>query len=91
MLAVVGWWEWCDIGLLRSGISVDWNAFWAERWETCFLLECVLPCFVLVVVTLGTGGRDLLVAEESECDSSPVSEGRGEAGIFCAGEDMPVS
>jgi hypothetical protein len=44
-----------------------------------------------LLVTLGTGGRDLLVAEESECDLSLVSEGQGEAGILCAGEDMPVS
>jgi hypothetical protein len=65
-------------------MSVDCNEF----WDTPFLLESVDVVLGLVV---RRGGRDLLVAEKSEFASSPVSGGEGEAGIFCAGEDMPVS
>jgi hypothetical protein len=44
-----------------------------------------------VLVNLGTERRDIGATEESECDSSSIAGGRGETGMFCAGESRSVS
>jgi hypothetical protein len=74
---------------------VVWTEVWAEGPELRVLLErdlcCPLIHFALLLVVFGTEGRDLLLAEESEWDSSAVSGGGVEAGKYCASEDTPAS
>jgi hypothetical protein len=50
-----------------------------------------LSRFSFLLIDLGTVGLDLLMDEEVECDSSLVSGGGVETGMFCAGENMPLS
>jgi hypothetical protein len=87
MLRVVGCWKWCEVG-----ISVEGNELRAEGWDTCLLRWKVFYLvFALFLSSWGQAGGDLLVAEASESDSPPVSGGRGEADMFCKGENMPFS
>jgi hypothetical protein len=57
----------------------------------CLLLKPSLSRFSFLLVDLGKVGRDLLVVEEFKCDSSPVAVEGCDAGMFFAGEDMPLS
>jgi hypothetical protein len=70
-----------DLGVIISGVSLNFNEPWTEGLEI----------FSFLLAVLGTVGLGLLVGEEVECDSSLVSGGGDEAGMFCAGEDMPLS
>jgi hypothetical protein len=79
-----------DLDAIKSGVSFNCNVSWIEGLEICLVLK-PRSRFSFLLVDLGTGGLDLLVDEEVECDSSLVSGGRGEAGIFCDGEDMRLS
>jgi hypothetical protein len=81
MLGCIDCWDRGDLGVISSGVSFNCNGSWTERLEI----------FSFILADLGTVGLGLLVDEEVECDSSLVSGGRGEAGMFCAGEDMPLS
>jgi hypothetical protein len=54
-------------------------------------LNCNGSWTSFLLADLGTVGLGLLVDEEVECDSSLVSEGGGEEGMFCAGEEMQLS
>jgi hypothetical protein len=67
--------DWFDLGAFRSGVSLNCNGFWTERLEMCLLLTPSLSRFAFLLVDLGIVGQDLLVAEETECDSSLVCEG----------------
>lgn len=55
-----------------------------------------MPCWSIsgcssVLVNLETDRSDLRATEESEYNSTPVAGGGGEAGMFCAGENVTVS
>jgi hypothetical protein len=96
MLACVGCWNCRGLDPVGPGKSADCNKPWSEGLKLCSFRGYVVPCcwaacWPFVLVNLGTDRRDLRVTEESDCDTTPVSGGGGEAGMFCAGEDMPVS
>jgi hypothetical protein len=97
MFVCVGCWNWR--GLCRVGEDCNkWNGFWfgglglcsSRRCVVLFALSEVLVPFVLSV--LRPEGRDLGASEESVSESSSATtEGEGETGLPCAGENMLVT
>jgi hypothetical protein len=80
MLGCIDCWDRGDLGAIRSGVSLNCNGFWTEGLEI----------FSFLLADLRTVGLGLLVDKEVERDSSLVSGGGGEAGMFCAGEEVPL-
>jgi hypothetical protein len=76
-------------------LSADCNKGWSGlELQLCSSRGCVVSCCwgvvcPFVLVNLETDRRELGATEESELGSSPVAGRGGEAGIFCAGEEMP--